>query len=168
MKKYLIMLSLLVLMYLINYNEYNITEDSIRFRVIANSNSIEDIYMKEKVVNELSSIVFNKKGSINEAEKNIYENLETIEDKINNLFESHNYNKSFNISYGLNEIPEKIYRGKKYEKGLYKSLVIEIGNGKGDNYFCVLYPSLCLLDYEKNNSKDKYSFKIVEIIKNIF
>ncbi len=168
MKKYLIIVSLFVLMYLINYNEYNITEDSIRFRVIANSNSIEDIYMKEKVVNELSSIVFNKKGSINEAEKNIYENLEKIEDKINNLFESHNYNKSFNISYGLNEIPEKIYRGKKYEKGLYKSLVIEIGNGKGDNYFCVLYPSLCLLDYEKNNSKDKYSFKIVEIIKNIF
>lgn len=168
MKKVLIVFSLFVLMYLINYNEYNITEDSIRFRVVANSNSIEDISMKEKVVDELSGMIFNETSNISETEENIYNNLGKIEIKINKLFESYNYNKSFNISYGLNEIPEKYYRGKIYNEGLYKSLVIEIGEGKGDNYFCVLYPSLCVLDYEKNDLEHKYNFKIVEIIKNIF
>ena len=58
MKKIIIVICVFVFMYLFNYNEYNISDDSIRFRVIANSNSIEDISMKEKVVNELSGILF--------------------------------------------------------------------------------------------------------------
>ncbi len=168
MKKIIIFLSIIVLMYLIVNNEYNITEDSIRFRVVANSNSIEDIAMKEKVVTELSSILFTKTNSSDETEKNIYDNLKKIEDKINNLFESNNYDKSFNISYGLNKIPQKYYKGKKYEEGLYKSLVIEIGEGKGNNYFCILYPSLCLLDYENKDENSKYNIRIIEVIKKIF
>ena len=168
MKK-IIILVLIVLMYLFYYKEYNIFDDSIRFRVIANSNSMEDTIMKEKVVDELSTIIFKNNDSITDAENNIYNNLKNIEDKIEKLFIKNNYNKSFNISYGLNKIPQKIYRGKKYKEGLYKSLVIEIGDGKGNNYFCILYPSLCLLDYEnKEDNNKKYSFKIVDVIKDVF
>lgn len=167
MKKVLLA-SILVIMYIFNRDEYNISDDSIRFRVIANSNSSLDIAMKEKVVNELSGKLFKKTNSVKEAEENIYENLENLEDSINNLFIKNKYDKNFRISYGYNEIPEKVYRGKKYEAGLYKSLVVEIGEGKGNNYFCVLYPSLCLLDYEKDSPNDKYDFKIANIINNIF
>ena len=167
MKKIVIVLSIFVFMYLFNYNEYNISDDSIRFRVIANSNSIEDILMKEKVVKELSGLLFRKINSKEEAQKNIYRNLGVIENKIDKLFIDNN-NKSFNISYGLNKIPKKYYRGKEYKEGLYNSLVIEIGEGKGNNYFCVLYPSLCLLDYENDVKKEKYNFKIIDIIKDIF
>lgn len=168
MKKIIIVICVFVFMYLFNYNEYNISDDSIRFRVIANSNSIEDISMKEKVVNELSGVLFKKVESKIEAENNIYNNLEIIEDKINKLFIKNNYDKNFNISYGLNEFPKKYYRGKEYEAGLYNSLVIEIGEGKGNNYFCVLYPSLCLMDYENTENNEKYNFKIVEFIKKMF
>ena len=168
MKKAVLILLVIISMYLISRDEYNITEDSIRFRVIANSNSVYDIAMKEKVVKEISNILFVKTNTKEETEANIYNNIKNIEDKIDLLFKKNNYDKSYNISYGLNNFPEKTYRGKKYEKGLYKSLVIEIGEGKGNNYFCILYPSLCMLDYEEKEEKSNYKFKIIEVIKNVF
>ena len=58
--------------------------------------------------------------------------------------------------------------GKEYNEGLYESLVIEIGEAKGDNYFCILYPSLCLIDYENRENNKSYGFKIVDVFKDIF
>ena len=165
MKKTLFICIILLLLYLINYKEYNIGEDSIRFRVIANSNSSKDILMKEKTVKELSTILF-KDLNYDQTNENIYNNLKNIEDKINILFKNNNYNKDFNISYGLNEFPEKKYKGKIYKKGLYKSLVVRIGESKGNNYFCILYPSLCTI--EDIDNKENFKFKIFELIKDIF
>lgn len=179
MKKLILILSIILFIIFMNNNEYNVEEDSIRFRVIANSNSAKDIIMKEKVVNELSNMLFDKERTFDETNKNIYSNLKKIENKIDTLFEKNNYNKIYNISYGLNEFPKKEYRGKTYPAGTYKSLVIEIGEAKGNNYFCILYPSLCMLDYKETNESYEnekinenknieYKFKIVDLFKNMF
>lgn len=183
MKKIILVLSIIIFIIFMSNDEYNVREDSIRFRVIANSNSIKDIAMKEKVVNELSGILFDKTHTEEETSENIYSNLKNIENRIDNLFKKNNYNKTFNISYGLNEFPKKVYRGNTYPAGTYKSLVIEIGDAKGNNYFCILYPSLCMLDYEEMQTKEnevieksnlneenkiEYKFKIVDLFKKIF
>ena len=152
-------------MYLFSINEYNNSEEDIRFRIIANSNQKEDIIMKEKVVKELSGLLFNENLNYDETNNKIYNNLENIEGKINKLFIKNNYNKNFNIFYGLNEIPEKLYRGKIIKGGKYKSLVIEIGEAKGDNYFCFLYPSLCLMDYKELLENEESSFSILDFLK---
>ena len=73
-------------------SEY-ISEDSIRFRVIANSNSIEDIKMKELVVADLSNVIL-KNGSIESTRKNIINNISVIESRINNIFDNNNYDKT--------------------------------------------------------------------------
>lgn len=167
MKKYLLIL-VLIIVSLIFYNkeDYKITEDAIRFRVIANSNSEEDIIMKEKVVSSLSKILF-KEGTKEEVNNNIINNLCSIENNISKIFETNNYDKSYNIAYGLNEFPEKEYNGIKYASGYYDSLVVEIGEAKGDNYWCFLYPSLCMIDYNEDE-KIIYKSKIMEIIDNLF
>ena len=171
MKKISILFLLfVVLMYINNYDEYNITDDSIRFRVIANSNSTNDIIMKEKVVSEISNIIFIKKNNKEDVEKNIYDNLNNIEEIIKNLFKKNNYNMNFNIIYGYNKFPKKRYRGEELKEGIYKSLVIEIGEAKGNNYFCILYPSLCILDYKDSKDDEKYEYrflnKIIKLINN--
>ncbi|MGM9878284.1 MAG: stage II sporulation protein R [Bacilli bacterium] len=178
MKKIILITILLaIIMYSVN-EEDKISEDAIRFRVIANSNSIEDITMKEKVVEELSGIIFTN-NSRDEIKKNVLNNLSTIENRIDKLFENNNYNKTYNIVYGLNEFPKKEYNGKVYDEGLYESLVIEIGDAKGNNYWCFLYPSLCMSDFENkrieenniddNNIENKtIKFKFLELIKDIF
>ena len=165
MKKIIIILCILISIYLFSTNEYNVSKDMIRFRVIANSNTSRDIMMKEIVVKELSDILFIDSNDINDVRNNIYNNLEIIDKKINKLFKKYNYDKTYNIMYGLNDFPKKTFLGKDYESGTYESLVIEIGEAKGDNYFCIMYPSLCMIDYKNNN---KYSFKIIELFKDLF
>ena len=95
--------------------------------------------------------------------KSILENVPKIENKINTLFKNNNYNKNFEIKYGLNYFPEKIYKGVKYEAGDYESMVIEIGESSGDNYWCVLFPPLCMID-AKESDEVQYKFFVSEIL----
>ena len=152
MKKVLIIILILISIILLNRNN-DISNDIIRFRVIANSNSSKDILIKEKIVSEISDLIFVDNKSIEETRKNINNSIPTIESKIEKVFESNNYDKDFKISYGLNKFPKKEYEGIEFEEGEYESLVIEIGEAKGNNYWCMLYPPLCFID----NSK-KYCF----------
>lgn len=167
MKKILIILLLLFGLYLFSKDDSRISDDSIRFRVIANSNSEEDIKMKELVVKELSSTLF-KENSLEGTRSNIISNISQIEKRIDRVFDNNNYDKTYNVIYGMNEFPEKIYNGVVYEKGLYESLVVEIGDGSGNNYWCFLYPSLCLLDYKNGEEEVEYKSKIAEIIDKLF
>ncbi len=120
-------------MYLINYDEYNITEDAVRFRVIANSNSVLDIAMKEKVVNKLSKLLFKNYQSEEELNKNIYDNLDNISKEIDILFKNNNYDMNYNILYGINDFPKKDFMGMHFVAGNYISLVIDIGEAIGNN-----------------------------------
>ena len=151
-------------LYLFSKDDVYINDsDSIRFRVIANSNSVRDVMIKKLVVNELSSFLFNNE-SIEDTRKNIVNNMDLINNKINDLFFNNNYDLSFNVLYGMNEFPRKEYNGIVYEEGMYESLVVEIGEAKGDNYWCFLYPSLCMIDIENDI---KYKSKILEFLSDI-
>ena len=167
MKKIVLILVILIFGFMYLNDEVYINDESIRFRVIANSNSPRDIFMKELVVNELSSVLF-KSDDIVSTRENIINNLSNIESIIDKLFINNDYDKTYNIMYGMNEFPRKEYNGVVYEEGLYESLVIEIGDGKGNNYWCFLYPSLCMIDMEKSNEEGIYKSKIVEIFDKLF
>lgn len=161
MKKFILISFVLFGFILFSNKDYYISaNDSIRFRVIANSNSFKDLMIKELIVKELS-FYLSESSDLNSTRKNIIDNMNDIENKISEVFQKNNYDKVFNIMYGMNEFPKKEYNGIVYEEGLYESLVIEIGEAKGDNYWCFLYPSLCFID-EKNNTK--YKSKIIEFI----
>lgn len=166
MKKVLIILLILISIILLNRNN-DISNDIIRFRVIANSNSSKDILIKEKIVSEISDLIFVDNKSIEETRKNINNSIPTIELKIKKVFESNDYDKDFKISYGLNKFPKKEYEGIEFEEGEYESLVIEIGEAKGNNYWCMLYPPLCFVD---NNEEDniEYKFRLLEVLKKLF
>ena len=170
MKKIIFIIVFLILFFLVNKNESYIGEESIRFRVIANSNSPRDILMKELVVDELSSLLF-KSYDIGSTRDNIISNLGIIEEKIDELFINNDYMETYNIVYGMNEFPEKEYNGVIYEEGLYESLVVEIGSGEGNNYWCFLYPSLCMVDFDNNTYDENnviYKSKIFELFNDFF
>ena len=172
MKKLLIIIAVIILASIfINKEDYVVVPNtSIRFRIIPNSNTLEDINMKEKVKNEINSIIKEIESSsndINSSRTKIEESIPMIEEKINNLFKESNYDQNYNVNYGMNYFPEKIYKGVKYPEGNYESMVIEIGNHEGDNYWCVLFPPLCLVDAEESEDAE-YTFFIKEIIKKFF
>ena len=65
----------------------------------------------------------------------------------------------------MNYFPEKEYHGVNYESGNYESLVITLGNGIGNNWWCVMFPPLCLLEAKNENTDEiNYKFYVQEII----
>lgn len=142
-----------------------IPNEAIRVRVIANSNSEYDIKVKEIIKDKLNDMINNllkNINNINEARKVINNNLDNIHNYVDKNLKEINYSKSFNINYGLNLFPEKEFKGIKYDSGLYESIVISLGDGRGPNYWCVLYPPLCLVD--ENKKEIEYRSFIKDLI----
>lgn len=173
MKKILIILSIVVLALTITKKEtVIIPKNSIRFRVIANSNSEEDQTVKKQLVNNLSTEI----NKINSASKDISSSRKIIQSNLHNFnkiitdsIKDESYKDNYNISYGINHFPEKEYKGVIYEEGDYESLVITLGDGLGDNFWCVLFPPLCLLEAEETDKDEvEYTSFIKEIIDKYF
>ncbi len=162
----LIVIFLIILASIKNEEVIVIPDKSIRFRVIANSNAEEDIYVKEKVAEDLSKNIANitTSNDIKDVRKNINKNIENIEAQVGKVLKDFDYKKDYNVDYGINYFPEKIYKGVKYKEGYYESLVITLGEGKGNNYWCVLFPPLCMIDEDTPKKDIEYKFIIKEII----
>lgn len=166
MKKILIIVSILIIT-IISTKEYEkilIPKDSIRIRVIANSNSIEDqlqkIKVKEKLEKKLYTNLTNVKN-VEEARKKIKESIP----ELNKIVSETINNSNFSINYGNNFFPEKILNGIKYEEGHYESLAINIGASQGNNWWCVLFPPLCMIDVNDNDTDFvEYKSKVLEIL----
>lgn len=167
MKKIIYGILIIVMILVISKPRYDLSGDMVRFRVIPNSNSSKDILIKEKVVNELSTLLFKDANDINETRNNVVNNLDKINNSIDKVFSENNYNSKYKVKYGMNYFPSKEYNDIRFEAGNYESLVVEIGEAKGNNYWCILYPPLCMVDYEKD-TKIEYKSKIMEILSNLF
>lgn len=145
-----------------------IPNDAIRLRVIPNSNSSYDQEIKMKVSKVLQQNLYNLlkdiKGSSN-AREVINENLDEIDKSINELLIKEKYDLGYKINYGDNYFPEKEYKGIKYEEGNYESLLVTLGSGTGDNWWCVLFPPLCLIEADESETEEvEYKFFIQELI----
>ena len=130
-------------------------EDSIRFRIIANSNNEIDQDVKKLIKKELEGNIFQllqNSTSPEETRKILKENQSVIKSTIEK------YNIPYSINYGKNYFPEKEYNGITYESGEYESLVISLGEASGNNWWCVMYPPLCLLE-SKGNQYNEVEYK---------
>lgn len=143
-----------------------IPNEAIRVRVIANSYNKEDIKIKEELKDMLNSelnLLLDGINNINDVRTTINNNLDFINSFVDKSLKELNLNTSFTLNYGKNYFPKKEFNGVIYDDGLYESLVITLGEGKGPNYWCVLYPPICSIENEKGNNFE-YKFYIKEII----
>ena len=154
-------------LYLLSVNEKKIIlipEEAIRIRVIANSNSESDIKIKEELSKDFNNKVekiLNNAKSLEEARDVIKNNYDLLTNYVEKKLNEINYSGNFKIKYGMNYFPEKIFHDVKYKEGYYESLVVTLGEGKGPNYWCVLYPPLCNINENKNI---EYKFYVQEIL----
>lgn len=144
-------------------DEIIIPSDAIRIRIKANSNSIQDLYNKQKLKEEIKSDLYNlvyKAKSSNEASDIISNNLKVIDNLISKK------TNDYKVNYGNNYFPKKVYKGVIYPEGEYKSLVITLGSGLGDNWWCVLYPPLCMLEDNYDIDDIEYRSFVADIVNN--
>lgn len=162
MKKiiYILSIILVMLLYIKVTNNKTLNEDTIRFRIIANSNEYEDQQLKKVIKKDLELNLFpmfeHSKSSI-ETKKLIQGNLNKIDEIISK------YNVTYTIEYGENYFPQKEYDNYLYKEGYYESLVIRLGEAEGKNWWCVMYPPLCLIESNKHDDIE-YKLYIEEIL----
>ena len=120
-----------------------------RLHVLANSDSEEDQHLKIKVrdallsyMNTLSSNCNTKEEAIQIANQHKNE-FQTIAE---NIIVENGYNYPVQIKINNFYFPTKSYGDISLPAGYYDALRVEIGNAKGKNWWCVLYPSLCFVD----------------------
>lgn len=174
MKRFFIIfiLFLTLVIYIDKYdsNYYVIPDDSIRIRIIANSDSFDDQYIKIKVKQLIEPVIeedLRSSSSLKESRFIIKNNLDKYDSMISSYLVDNSYNDKFSINYGSNYFPEKEYKGVKYESGNYESLVIKLGSGMGDNWWCVMFPPICSLEVEEN-SDIEYKVFVKELFDKYF
>ena len=94
-------------------------------------------------------------------------NIDTFTKDIKLVLDDNNYALPFDINYGLNYFPKKEYKGTIYNEGYYESLVVTLGSGLGDNWWCVLFPPLCLIE-ASDSSNIEYTTLVSEVLNKYF
>ncbi|MBQ6547247.1 MAG: stage II sporulation protein R [Bacilli bacterium] len=170
MKKLILFILTVAVLILVsnNYeqNYYIIPEESIRIRIIPNSNNIKDQYIKNQVKANIELELqedLKRVTTIDESRRVIKKNINKYDDVIETVLNNEKYLKKHTIDYGYHYFPEKIYKGVKYSEGEYESLLITLGEAKGDNWWCVLFPPICSLEEDESGQKIEYSFLVKEM-----
>ena len=141
-------------------------EDALRMRVIANSNSKYDQYIKVKVKEEIEKDLFELLKNTNnseDAKNKIKNNLSLLKKKVGNVLVKEKYPLGYQLNYGKNYFPKKEYKGVTYDEGYYESLVVILGKGNGENFWCVMFPPLCMMETDNLNDIE-YKSLVKELI----
>lgn len=160
----------------------NISDEVFRLHILANSDSDEDQALKLKVRNAVLSCgepLFKNCGSLSEAVEIGRNNTELFKNAAQKCIMDNGYDYPVNVY-----VDKEYFNTRKYNQitmpgGVYNALKIEIGQAKGHNWWCVMFPAICLPSVSENeinqylsddeiellNSGNKYriKFKIVEI-----
>lgn len=174
MKRTIFIFVLILIAYLIIGNVIAkssiIPDDAIRIRVIANSNSKYDQEIKLKVKDQIQYDMYNilkDVKKVEDARELIKNNLDNLENNVYTTLQKNNYKLPFSINFGLNYFPRKEFKGIIYDDGYYESLVVTLGEGLGDNWWCVLFPPLCLIEAEESTDVE-YTTIVKAIIDKYF
>ncbi len=173
-KKCVILLALTILMgFLLVYtyigDMQNEHEGIIRLHVIANSNTAEDQALKLKVRDAVIEYMSEQKDLKNADETRTYlsDNLERLEKIAEGVIAAEDCNYTATADLGVRYIPEKTYGSITFPAGNYEALNITIGSGEGENWWCVLFPPLCILDEGSETSSENSAVSDSDVISEI-
>lgn len=126
-----------------------LANETLRFHVLANSDSDADQCLKMQVKEAI--ITYMKKeipeaDSVEKTTRWAEEHLEELEQVASEVIREKGYDYPVSAGVIYDEFPEKTYGDVTFPAGWYHALRIEIGQAKGQNWWCVLYPNLCFID----------------------
>lgn len=146
-------------------------EDYLRIHIRANSNDAEDQrvkYLVRDAVVEYLIPVVSSVTSKEELESVLTANMRSIERVANAVLKDNG--KAYTSKGKINNeyFPTRVYGETVFESDYYDALILELGTGKGDNWWCVVYPPLCFVNSKQiDTTHIRYKSKIVELIKKV-
>lgn len=142
------------------HGEEKIYESVVRLHVLANSDSDEDQALKLKVRDTILSYTSPKvidSASREEAIETLQGELDNIEKVAKQVILEQGYDYSVEVTLTLEKYPTRNYESMSFPAGEYVSLRVLIGEAEGQNWWCVLFPPLCLsAASEKAENEDAF------------
>ncbi|MDF9543180.1 stage II sporulation protein R [Bacillus cereus] len=136
-----------------------IPKEAVRLRILANSDSDKDQALKRKVRDEVKAQIDGWVAdltSFEEARKVIQSHIPEIEKTVENTLKREGSKESFQVKFSKNvKFPTKVYGNFIYPAGEYEAVLITIGEGEGANWWCVLFPPMCFLDFSSGTAVRK-------------
>ena len=127
-----------------------IPNEAIRLRILANSDSGTDQQIKREIRDEVNANITDWVAhltSLDEARKVIKSHIGDIEKTAESYVKKHGLEQTVKVEFGPAKFPTKLYGQYLYPAGEYEAIVITLGEGSGANWWCVLFPPLCFLDF---------------------
>ena len=179
------------------HGESEIYDTVVRLHVIANSDSDSDqalkLLVRDEVIAVVSPAVEDCKTQA-EAIAAIKEISDEIGAAARKVLEREGYDYNVRVELGREHYPTKAYESCAFPEGEYISLRVNIGEGEGQNWWCCLFPPLCLsaatpddeegnedafisvgltpdqykIITEADNPKYKVRFKVLEVFSKLF
>lgn len=141
----------------------------VRIHIRANSNSQVDqavkYAVKDAVVEYLTPFIA-ECDTKSKAENLLKDRLNQIERVANSVLSENGFDYTSKASVKNEKFPTRIYQGVQLDGGFYDALIIELGSGKGDNWWCVVYPPLCFT--AETGIGYVYRSKILDVINDFF
>lgn len=140
----------------------SLKEKIIRFHVLANSDSKEDQNLKLKVrdaVIEFVSPNLKNSNSIEKSREILLDLKEEVIELAERIIKEEGYNYSVDVELAMTNFPVKTYGNITLPQGEYEAFRILIGEAKGQNWWCVMFPPLCFIDMTKGQISYKESEK---------
>ena len=140
----------------------------LRLHVVANSDSESDQAIKRHVRDAILA-KFAPANSLDEARIIVLKNGRDVQKTVDEVLKAEGAGYGASLRYGLMHFPKKTYGKQEYPEGDYEALKIELGKACGENWWCVIFPPLCLVDIgvEKLKDTDEIVFEsdILRLIK---
>ena len=133
-----------------------LSEKVLRFHVLANSDSKEDQALKLKVRDAIGVYMqqeMKEASNLPASRRIIREDMDGIVHTAESVIAAEGYSYGVSASLARVDFPRKIYGSYTFPPGNYEALQVSIGQGKGRNWWCVMYPNMCFFDsvYEEEN-----------------
>lgn len=161
--------------------ECAIYDDTVRLHILANSDSEEDQTLKLTLRDEILKVYGKELSvfeSVNEAQEQLSGKIDEIRQFADEKIEELGYNYKTEVTLSEEWYDTRVYENFSLPCGYYTSLRVIIGEGEGKNWWCVMFPPLCLdaavstpkyTNEEESLISKKYvvKFKILELISEI-
>lgn len=126
----------------------SLSDDVLRLHVIANSDNPGDQQLKLKVKDEVVNLMrqtLTDVGNADEARQIAVREIPVIRENAAKIIAGEGYDYPVNIEVGQYTFPTKSYGNLVFPGGEYQAVRVIIGEGQGKNWWCVLFPPLCMV-----------------------
>ena len=139
----------------------------LRIHIRANSNDEFDQSVKylvrDKIVDYLTPVVATCETKT-KAKTEISYRIDELSEIATDVLRENGYNYSGKAYLRKENFPTRVYENLTLQAGVYDAIVVELGSGKGDNWWCVVYPPLCFSGGKVTAGNIRYKSKIAEIV----